>query len=211
MSFKSQSYENTAKSVIRKFEQRGMEGYYCADREAARKLVMEMIEEGASVTWGGSITLEETGIIDSIKQGPYQVIDRKAARTAEESRALYGKIVCADYFLMSTNAFTADGQLVNIDGNGNRVACLITGPKNVIVVTGMNKLVKDVQAGIERIKTIATPPNTIRCGVATPCSKTGICGDCMGSECICCQEVVTRVSRERGRIKVILVGEHLGF
>lgn len=211
MSYKSQSYENTAKSVIKKFEQRGMEGYYCADREAARKQVLELIQENSSVTWGGSISLEETGIIDAVKQGPYHVIDRASAETPEEKRKLFGEIVCADYFLTSTNAFTLDGELVNIDGRGNRVACLITGPQNVIVVAGMNKLVKNVQEGIDRVHTIAAPPNAIRVGVSTPCSKTGVCGNCTGPGCICCQTVVTRASMIRGRIKIVLVGEELGF
>lgn len=211
MSFKSQSYENTAKSVIKKFEQRGMAGYYCADREAARQLVLELMEEGSSVTWGGSMTLEETGIIEAVKHGPYQALDRKSAKTPEESRALYGKIVCSDYFLMSTNAFTLDGQLVNIDGNGNRVACLIHGPRNVIVVAGMNKLVKTVEEGINRVRTMASPPNTVRLGCNTPCARTGVCADCTGGDCICAQEVITRISKERGRIKVVLVGEDLGY
>lgn len=211
MSFKKQSYENTAKSVIKKFEQRGMEGYYCADKEAARKLVLELMEDGSSVTWGGSMTLEEAGIIEAVRNGSYEAIDRKSAKTPEESRELYGKIVCADYFLMSTNAFTLDGQLVNIDGMGNRVACLITGPRNVIVVAGMNKLVKNVEEGINRVRTMASPPNTVRLGYKTPCSKTGVCADCIGGDCICCQEVITRMSRIKGRIKVILVGEELGY
>ena len=211
MSFKSQSYENTARSIIKKFEKRGMSGFYCADRNEAREKVLELLEEGASVTWGGSMTLEEAGIIEAVKAGPYRAIDRTAAATQEESRKLYGEIVCSDYFLMSTNAFTLDGELINIDGRGNRVACLINGPANVIVVTGMNKLVKNVQEGLDRVRTMAAPPNSIRVGVSTPCSKTGICGDCTGEGCICCQEVITRASMIRGRIKIILVGEELGF
>lgn len=211
MNYKSQSYENTARTIIKKFEQRGMTAFYCTDKTSARDQVLSLLEENSSVTWGGSVTLEETGIIDAVKNGPYKAIDRKSAGTSEEARRLYGEIVCSDTFLMSTNAFTLDGELINIDGNGNRVACLITGPRQVIVVTGMNKLVKNVQEGIDRVRTMATPPNAIRVGVSTPCSKTGVCADCTGRECICCQEVITRVSRERGRIKIILVGEELGF
>lgn len=211
MNYKSQSYENTARTIIKKFEQRGMTAFYCTDKTSARDQVLSLLEENSSVTWGGSVTLEETGIIDAVKNGPYKAIDRKSAGTPEEARRLYGEIVCSDTFLMSTNAFTLDGELINIDGNGNRVACLITGPRQVIVVTGMNKLVKNVQEGIDRVRTMATPPNAIRVGVSTPCSKTGVCADCTGRECICCQEVITRVSRERGRIKIILVGEELGF
>ena len=155
--------------------------------------------------------MEEAGVTEAIINGNYEFIDRGNFSSPEEKRALYGKIVCSDYFLMSTNAFTLDGELINIDGRGNRVACLINGPANVIVVTGMNKLVKNVQEGLDRVRTMAAPPNSIRVGVSTPCSKTGICGDCTGEGCICCQEVITRASMIRGRIKIILVGEELGF
>ena len=148
----------------------------------------------------------------ALTTGPYEFIDRKSARTKEEARALFGKIVCADYFLMSTNAFTKNGELVNIDGNGNRVACLIHGPEHVIVVTGMNKLCESVEDALVRIRDAAAPPNAVRVGCReTVCMKTGICGQCLSPDCICCQTVITRKSRHPGRITVILIGEELGF
>lgn len=211
MSFKKESYARQGESLIRKFNQRGIDACYCADSRAAVEKVLSMIPEGSSVTWGGSETLSETGILDALKKGPYELIDRTAAKTPEEARALYGKIVCADYFLMSTNAFTADGELVNIDGNGNRVACLISGPAHVIVVTGMNKLTKTVQEAADRIQTCATPPNCVRLGLKTPCAATGLCADCQSPDSICCQVVITRRSRHPGRITVVMVGEELGF
>jgi hypothetical protein len=112
---------------------------------------------------------------------------------------------------MSSNAITLDGQLVNIDGSGNRVACLITGPKNVIIIAGMNKVTTDVDNAIERVRNMATPPNTVRLGKKTPCSETGKCANCLVDDCICNQIVITRRSGTQGRIKVILVGEELGF
>lgn len=212
MSYKSERYALAAPGLIKNFQKRGMDAVYCATSDNAREKVLSMIPEGSSVTCGGSETLNETGIFSAVQNGPYNFIDRKSAKTKEEARALYGKIVCADYFLTSTNAFTKDGQLVNIDGNGNRVACLINGPEHVIVVTGMNKLTESTADAIARIHDAAAPPNAVRVGCKnTACVKTGICGECLSPDCICCQVVITRKSREPGRITVVLVGEELGF
>ena len=133
MDYKSQSYANQAKSIIKNLEKRNMKGYYCESGKEALELVKSLIPKGASVTNGGSETLVETGIMDLIQSGDYHFIDRKSAKTPEESRALFGQIVTADYFLMSSNAITAEGELINVDGVGNRVACLINGPAHVYV------------------------------------------------------------------------------
>lgn len=210
MSFKSENYKHAAVSIIKNLEKRGFTGYYCETKEDIVKKVMELIPAKSSVTWGGSETLVEAGVLDAVKSADYEIIDRKSAKTPEESRQLYGRIVCADYFLTSTNAFTIDGELVNVDGNGNRVACLITGPSHVIVVAGMHKMCANVEEAIRRIHTLAAPPNAIRVGVQTPCAVTGVCNDCLSPGCICCQTVVTRKSKP-GRIIVILTGEELGF
>jgi hypothetical protein len=211
MSFKTENYACQAETLIRRFNKRGMDACYCPDSRSAVEKVLSLIPEGSSVTWGGSETLSETGILDALKKHPCDLIDRKSATSPEEARALYGRIVCADYFLMSTNAFTADGELVNIDGNGNRVACLINGPEHVLVVAGMNKLTKTVQEAVDRVQNCATPPNCQRLGLQTPCASTGFCADCQSPDSICCQVVITRRSRKPGRITVILVGEELGF
>ena len=211
MSFKKESYALQAESLIRRFNRRGMEACYCEDSKAAVEKVLSLIPDGSSVTWGGSATLSEAGILEALQNGSYELIDRASAKSPEEARSLYGKIVCADYFLMSTNAFTSDGELVNIDGNGNRVACLISGPAHVIVVTGMNKLTKTVQEAVDRVQTCATPPNRLRLNLNTPCASTGFCADCQSPDSICCQIVVTRRSRQPGRITVVMVGEELGF
>lgn len=211
MNPKKQAYETLANTIIKKFEIRGIEGYYCQDKGEALKKALSLIEKGSSITWGGSETMKEIGIFEAIRNGDYVLYDRDKAKTPEEKRELYGKAVTADYFLMSSNAITHDGQLVNIDGNGNRVACLICGPQNVIVVAGMNKVVKDVEEGISRVQNVASPPNAVRLNRNTGCHELGKCVNCLSDDCMCCQVVVTRKSQVKNRIKVILVGEELGY
>ena len=202
-----------AKTIIKGLEKRNMEGVFCETKKDALSKALSYIEEGSSVTWGGSMSIEEIGLMDAVKNGNYKVIDRSVAKNYEEQREIFSKAVLADYYLMSSNAITLDGELINIDGTGNRVACLTYGPKNVIMIVGMNKVVNDVEDGIKRVRNFASPPNTLRLGLKTPCSMTGRCGDCYGDTCICSQIVVTRrqSAAMRGRIEVILVGESLGY
>ena len=140
---KQQYYENLADSLIDKFNLRGIEGYYCETKEEALLTAKRFLTPGCSVSWGGSMTLEEIGLIEDLKKSDYTVYDRMLAKTPEERAELYSDVVCCDYYFMSSNAITLDGQLVNIDGFGNRVACLITGPKNVVIIAGMNKIAKN--------------------------------------------------------------------
>jgi len=211
MTPKQKYYENAAATIIKNLEKRQMEGYYCTTCEEAVQKALELMPEGASVAWGGSMTLSETGLMDAIRKANYELIDRDSAKTPEEQRKLYGEICGSDYFLMSTNAITLDGELINIDGRGNRVAFLCYGPQNVIILTGMNKVVSDVQSGIQRVRDVASPPNTVRLNKNTPCATTGRCGNCFSPDCICSQIVITRRSGTPGRIKVILIGEELGY
>lgn len=208
---KQQYYENLADTLIEKFNLRGIEGYYCESKEEALATVKRFVTPGSSVSWGGSMTLQEIGLIEELKNSDYTIYDRATAKSMAERSELYADVVRCDYYFMSTNAITLDGQLVNVDGMGNRVACLITGPKNVVVVAGMNKVTTDINTAIERVHNQAAPPNAIRLGLNTPCAKYGRCVDCLDKECICCQTVITRMSRIPGRIKVILVGEELGY
>ena len=211
MENKKQYYEKVSATIIENLKKRQMNGYYCADKADAIAKVLELIPEGASIGWGGSMTLYETGIMDAVKNGSYTILDRDSAKTPEEQRKIYGEICCSDYFLMSTNAITLDGELINIDNRGNRVSFLCFGPEHVLVIAGINKIVSDVDAGIKRTKDIAAPPNTLRLNRTTPCSVTGRCGDCLSPDCICAQTVITRRSAYSGRITVILVGENLGY
>lgn len=212
MTPKQENYRNQAETIIKRFNARGIEGYYCVDREEANAKAKRFLTPECSISWGGSETLREIGLIDDLTESDdYTIYDRKTAKSPEESREIFGKIVTADYYFMSSNAITLDGELVNIDGAGNRVACLCHGPKNVIIIAGMNKIVDSVESGISRTRNIAAPPNSVRLGLNTPCAVSGRCQDCLSKDCICGQIVVTRMSRVQGRIKVILVGEELGY
>lgn len=211
MNAKKQAFETLANTIIKKFETRGIEGYYCQNKEEALKKALSLMEKGSTVTWGGSETMKEIGMFEALSNGDYVLYDRTTAKTPEEEREFYGKAVGADYFLMSSNAITHDGQLVNIDGKGNRVSFLIFGPQNVIVVAGMNKVVKDVEEGIVRTQNVAAPPNAVRLNTDTGCHEYGKCMNCLKDDCMCCQVVITRKSRIKNRIKVILVGEELGY
>ena len=191
--------------------QKNMEGYYCATSAEAVEKALSLMPEGSSITWGGSMSVIECGLMDAIHQKNYDLIDRDTAKTPEEAREMYAKQVMADYYLMSTNAITMNGELVNIDGRANRVSCLCWGPQNVIIIAGMNKVATDVEDAIKRVRNIAAPANTVRLNRNTPCAQTGKCGDCYSPDCICSQVLVTRRSSTPNRIKVILVGEELGY
>lgn len=214
---KQKFYEIQAATIIKNLAKRKMQGFYCADVAEAKKKLCELLaetEEGRAakktVGYGGSMTLDENGFKDAVKAAGHELIVRENYKTPEEQKECKSKLVNADAFLMSTNAITIDGELVNIDGRGNRVSFLIYGPESVIVIAGMNKVVPNVEDGIRRVRNIATPPNCVRLDCKTPCAVNGKCGDCYGDS-ICCQFVVTRMSRIPNRIKVILVGEELGY
>ena len=214
MTPKAKSYEVLANTIMKKMEKRQFEACYCPTKEEALQKVLSYFTKGCSITCGGSATLSEIGFKDFIQSGQaadYTYINRDLAKTSEEKREVFAKAALADYYLMSSNAITMDGELVNIDGVGNRVAALCFGPANVIIFAGMNKIAIDETAAIKRVRSLASSPNAIRLNCKTPCAATGMCGDCYGPDCICGQIVTTRFSRIPGRIKVILVGEELGF
>ena len=204
-------YETQAATILRHLKKRGMDGYYCPTSEAAVKQALSLLPRGASVSFGGSMTLSESGMMDALRSGDFKLIDRDTARTLEEREEIYHQALSADYFFMSTNAITLDGQLVNVDGHGNRVAALIYGPKHVVLLVGMNKVAADVPEALSRVHEKAAPPNAIRLSKNTPCAKTGVCADCLSEDCICSQTVITRLNRIPGRITVILIGESLGY
>lgn len=207
-------YENQAASIIKKLNARKMEGYYCETVEAAKAKVVELISgaEGTkkSVAYGGSMTIDENGFKDAITAAGHELVIRENYKTPEEVKECKAKQINSDCFIMSTNAITLDGELVNIDGRGNRVCYMIYGPDSVVIVAGMNKVVANVDDAIRRIRNEATPPNCNRLNCDTPCAKTGKCGDCLTNS-ICSQIVITRTSLIPNRIKVVLVGEVLGY
>ncbi len=211
MTHKQAAFQAAAETIIKNLSQRGMEGYFFEDSASCTDAILASIPEGSSVSWGGSESIKESGLMEGIRNGNYQIIDRMSASSPEESRSLYAQAVLSDYYLMSSNAVTLQGELVNIDGTGNRVACLIHGPKNVILVVGMNKIVTDIAAGLERVRNFAAPPNAKRLNRQTPCNFTGHCNDCLSPDCMCSQIVITRRSGIKGRIKLYFVAEELGY
>lgn len=197
--------------IVKELEARNMEGYYVNTKEEALKLALELIPENSKVTWGGSMSVEEIGLKDVMCNGNYVAYNRDAAKDADEKRAMELAAYDCDYFLTSANAITEDGIIVNIDGLANRVSAIAFGPRNVLMIVGMNKVVKNVDSAVSRARNEAAPINAQRFGLDTPCSKTGACFDCKSSQTICCQFMVTRYSRIPKRIKVILINEDLGF
>jgi L-lactate utilization protein LutB len=211
MSSKKQYYENLANTMIANLNKRGFEAAYTSTKEEALEKAMSYLSPGKTVACGGSKSLGEIGFTDALKESDCVFLDRFSAKTDAERDEIFSKIAICDYYYMSTNAITVDGQLVNIDGSGNRVASLIHGPKNVVIITGMNKVCADVESAYQRVKLSAAPPNTVRLHKKTPCAMTGKCGDCLSPDCICTHTVITRRSNIPNRIKIILVGEELGF
>ncbi len=197
--------------IIKNLASRNMEGFYAETKEEALKKALELIPEGASVAWGGSMSIQEIGLKDVVCKGNYKVYNRENAKTPEEKRKIELASYDSDYFLTSANAVSEDGVLVNIDGNANRVSAIAYGPRNVLMIVGMNKVVKDMDAAVSRARGEAAPVNAQRFGLNTPCSKTGMCFDCKQPDTICCQFLITRYSKHKGRIKIILVNEELGF
>ncbi len=197
-----------AQKVIKGLESRNMKGYYAADKEEALKIALELIPENSSISMGGAMSAHEIGLVDALKNGNYNFIDRDAA---EDKRAAMLEGYDADYFLTSANAMTEDGVMVNIDGNSNRVSAIAQGPKHVLVIVGMNKICDDVDGAMKRARNVAAPINAQRFGLSTPCAKTGSCMNCKSPDTICCQFLITRYSRHNDRIHVILVNDTLGF
>ncbi|MBQ6061956.1 MAG: lactate utilization protein [Clostridia bacterium] len=200
--------ELLARTVIKGLESRNMSGYYASSREEALRIALDLIPEGSSVTMGGAMSAHEIGLVDALKNGNYQFIDRDAY---EDKRAAMLAAYDADVFLSSANAITSDGVMVNIDGNSNRVSAIAQGPKKVVFIVGMNKVCGDIDGAIKRARNVAAPINAQRFGLNTPCSKTGACMNCKSPDTICCQILITRYSRHAGRIHVILLNDSLGF
>lgn len=208
---KQKYYEKRAQVLVKNLQNRHFEAYYCQTKESALEKALELIPEGSSVGWGGALSAQQIGLLDAVNNGPYEAIDRDKTSTPAERDAAQKRALLADYFITGANALSIDGQMVNIDGNGNRVAAIIYGPKNVIVVAGMNKVVDSLDAAIVRARTVAAPMNKQRFALNTPCEVTGTCADCKSDGCICNQIVITRNCKPTGRIKMIIVGEELGF
>lgn len=211
MDVRSMRNEALGARVVKGLESRNMEGYYVHTKEEALKKALELIPEGSSISWGGAASATTIGLLDAVKAGNYTVYDRADAKTPEEVRDVYRKTFDCDFYLGSTNAMTEDGVMINVDGNANRVSAFAFGPANVLLIVGMNKVVKTEADALSRARNEAAPINAQRFGLDTPCIKNGSCFDCKSTDTICCQILTTRFSKIKNRFKVILVGEDLGF
>ena len=197
--------------VCQTLQGRGFAAYYCDSKEEALAKALELIPEQSTISWGGCKSAEEIGLIAAVKAGNYSVLDRDTAQTPEERMAMLKAALTCNVFITGTNAITETGELVNIDGIGNRVAAITFGPDSVIVIAGMNKLVPTVMDAATRARNTAAPINAQRFDIKTPCKIDGVCHDCNSPDCICNYIVRTRRCKPEGRIKVILVGDVLGF
>ena len=199
------------KRVVKALESRNMEAYYVKTKEEAVCKALELIPKGSTINMGGSASVREIGLTDALSGEEYRFDDRDKAGSPEEKQAIAMRAFTCDYYLGSVNAMSEDGILINIDGNANRIAAYSFGPKNVLLIVGMNKVVKTEQDAMSRARNEAAPVNAQRFGIDTPGVKNGSRFNCKSEQCICCQILVTRFSRIPKRIKVILVGEDLGF
>lgn len=204
-------YEKRGRLLVKNLISRHFDAYYCANRQEALEKALELIPEGASVGWGGATSAVEIGLMDAVRTGNYVALDRENAKTPAEKEQIAKDCLGADFFLTGANAMSLDGQMVNIDGTGNRVAAIIYGPKSVLVVVGMNKVCDSIEDAVRRARTVASPMNKQRFTNETPCAITGTCADCKSEGCICNQIVITRHCRPVGRIKFLVVGEDLGY
>lgn len=195
-------------------EKNNINAFVVQTKEQALQKVEELLTDGATVALGGTITAKECGVLELLRSGRYNFLDRE---TAKDKTEIYRKSFFADYYICSSNAVTQNGELYNVDGNGNRVACICYGPSSVIMIVGRNKLTRDLNAAVQRVKTVAAPANCQRLSCDTYCHETGFCmGKDMTEGCksdgrICSSYVVTGFQRVKGRINVILVNEELGY
>ena len=208
---KTTYYSLRGKQLVENLKRRHFDAYYCRDSAEALEKALELIPAGSRVGWGGATSADQIGLLQAVKAGKYNPIDRDTAATPAERERLMKECLTADIFISGANAISIDGQMVNIDGIGNRVAAIVYGPERVIIVAGMNKVTDSLEAAIARARTVAAPINKQRFPAVAGCSATGICVDCKAEGCICNQILITRNCKPAGRIAFILVGEELGF
>ena len=204
-------YEKTAEKLIENLKKRGLNGYFVNSKDEVNELIKTIIPENSIVGWGGSLTMQACKTIEFLKENNYKCLDRAQAETTEDRERILREHFSADAYFCGINAITMDGEIVQLDGNGNRVAAMIFGPKKVVLLVGMNKIVDDFDAALKRIKKIS-PMNAKRLNLNTPCAETGYCIDCKSSRRICeSYGIISDSSRKKDRFHVILIGEELGL
>jgi hypothetical protein len=207
-------FQRKAECVIENLKMRNVSAVFCRSSKEAVSEIRKLIPDGASVALGGSVTVIQSGLLDELRRMNIKLLDRyRDGITNDEVEEILRQGVSADILVTSSSAVTADGKLVNEDGRGNRVAGMIFGPKKVILMVGMNKVVPTVDDALTRIKNVAAPLNCIRLGADTPCARTGFCDDanCHAPQRICSQIVIIESNRVKDRLTVVLVGEELGY
>lgn len=206
-----QYYQKRGSILVNNLRKRHFDAYYCATKEEACQKALELIPTGATVGWGGVMSAHQIGLMEALHNGNYRPIDRELCKTPEEKLQAAKDAMFADVFITGANGLSLDGEMVNIDGTGNRVAAIVYGPKEVLVIAGMNKVTDTLEDAITRARTVAAPLNQQRFGLNNPCTVSGTCADCKSETCICNQILITRHCRPVERIKFILVGEDLGL
>lgn len=207
--------------IMENLRKNNMVPYFAETKEDALKLIKTLVKEGETVSVGGSVTLNEIGALDMLRNGDYNFLDRyKEGLSREDITEIFRKSFFADSYITSTNALTSEGELYNVDGNANRVAAMLFGPKSVIVVAGKNKIVENLNEAEKRVKTIAAPKNVKRLGMKTYCAEKGVCmgfedeklcAGCNSEDRICASYTVMARQRIKDRVKVIIVNEELGY
>ena len=204
--------EKRIEKTIKALEKNNMKGYLAKDTDDIINIIKELVDEKSLVACGGSMTLFKTGIIDLLRSGRYNFLDRYEENISpQEMKEIFRKSFCADAYFTSTNAITEEGELYNVDGMGNRVAAMLYGPDKVIVVCGVNKIVKNIDEAINRNKVVSAPANAKRLNTNTPCKEVGYCIDCSSSERICCEYTIIKKQRIPNRIHIIFINESFGY
>lgn len=199
-------------TIIKALQKKNYEVFYVANREEAFKLVMGMIPKNSTVGTGGSMTVRQVGILDVLESGSYKFYNQyRTGLSDEEAKEMRANGLLADYYITGTNAITLNGELVNLDGFGNRVAGITYGPKRVIIVVGINKFVNSIEEGVDRVRHYAAVLNSKRFNRNLPCAKTGKCEDCDADDRICNHLLITYRHHKKGRVTIVIVGEELGF
>ncbi len=207
-------HETLGQKAVEALRRNNFGAEYAADRAEACRQVLAMIPEGASIAFGGSMTVAEIGLLDQLKSGPYKLINPPWAEeglSRKDRNELRRSGVLADVFLASTNSVTLDGKMVNVDGTANRVAGMLFGPKKTILVAGVNKIVRNLDEAMERTQQVASPMNCKRLNTETPCTKTGVCSDCTAPGRICNATVILHRKTGGTDLTVVVVGEDLGY
>ncbi|WP_333859537.1 lactate utilization protein [Clostridium sp.] len=198
--------------TIKALKRNNMNGFYVKDRQEFLSKIEQLLKKDSVVSCGGSATLEQAGVLKYLRSGRYKFLDRaQEGITPERKKQIHRETFFADAFFTSVNALTEEGELFNVDGTGNRVAAMLFGPDKVIVVCGVNKIVRNLEEAIERNKRVAAPANARRLNCATPCTTTGCCTDCISKNRICNEYTFIRNQLDDSRIYVFIFNENLGY